>query len=85
MSKILNKNEIIQAQMQQCQAYILYWQTKILSGAYKNDNVLVGGYSGQLLDEQELLGRALGFISNHCQRIDELIDNMDRHYEGEQA
>lgn len=74
-----NKNEILAAEIQQCHAHILYWQTHLLSGAYADDVVETGTYGNyRQLKQKELRDRVLGIISTQCDRIGELVDSMDR-------
>lgn len=75
------KAKILETQIQAAQAFVVYWNAMISSGAYKYRKTEIGCGSscdGRILfrpmTETELLESTLGILHNHVDRVQKLTE-----------
>lgn len=71
-----NKQLYYASIVQRHHAYVVYFNARIQSGAYKTRQVFKGGHNGPQLTEQELLEDELKTMLTHINRMNEAIDEM---------
>ncbi len=62
-----------EGQIEVTKAYVLYWHTMIVSGAYKNRSI---SRDGRYLTEPELLREALDTMKRHIHILNEHTDRL---------
>lgn len=78
-----NKAKILEVQIQASQAFVVYWNAMISSGAYKTRKTKIGqeftkegGITFRPMTETELLENTLGILHNHVDRVQSLTDAL---------
>lgn len=69
------KRENILAQIESSKAYMVYWQTMILSGAYKNRDITC---CDKQLSDTEKLENAIAILKQHADNIREFTEGYMR-------
>jgi hypothetical protein len=70
---------ILEGQILQCQAYVNWYQTRILSGVYKSRIVRRGSADSQghiILSERELLEDEINTMHRHIEIMGECINHF---------
>lgn len=76
------KRQNLEMQARQIQGYMILWQTKILSGAYKLEEIKVPTRNADGFDYENMkeasdeykLNRAIGVLENHARNFSEVVD-----------
>ena len=71
----------LEGQIEVRKAWILYWQTVILSGSYKNRK-LFHGTSGPEFTEEEKVEESLKTMLRHVHQLSELVEELNGGQDG---
>ena len=67
---------VIQGQFAIHQSYVMYFQARIQSGAYKTRKRFHGRFDGKQFTEEELLADEIQTMERHIQLMQECINSM---------